>query len=65
MTLKYVKKIKGAADKNGTKNGTSKRSLNGLLALVVKSHRFSGFLKMGWMVFLIHKIKLIVDVNRL
>ena len=27
MTLKYVKKIKGAADKNGAKNGTCKPSL--------------------------------------
>ena len=27
MTLKYVKKIKGVVDKNGTKNGKCKRSL--------------------------------------
>ena len=47
ITLKYVKKIKGATDKNGARNGSCKRSLNGLLALVVKSHRCADLIKMG------------------
>ena len=38
MTSKYVKKIKGAADKNGAKNGTCKRSLNSIVQLAVNEY---------------------------
>ena len=39
MTSKYVKKIKGAAGKNGAKNGTCKRSPNSTVQLAVNEYQ--------------------------
>ena len=44
MTLKYVEEIKGAADKNGAKNGTCKRSLKVYLHSAIATSLSGAFL---------------------